>query len=488
MTNKQITHSPTPVHTTPLNIWEHYAPHSGQEEVHASTANQKVEEIARRWGKSRSLIAEFLKVFAQSLSLEPVQGLIPPFHAWIVCPSFPQARQTWNELLTLIPSAFIDDIKHDERIIYLKGSSKRPWGMLELKSADNADALQTVGLDFLGVSESQDVSNEAFEKLVPTLRSPGRMQRGLYEGIPSTWPDHWFWRLCDVAKRNVDGKYAYFHATAYENPMLSKDDLKEIESDRDILPDRAWRRMYLAERSEGGAFFTNIDPCTVGDLIPGPVPGVRYVGGLDLGRKRDATVLHIGEALGRRIVFHLSLDSGEPWPLQRAMITRIAKEWGVERLIVDATGMGGDIFTQELEAEGVPVEPYIITGGDNGSRIELLNTIAVSLERETIHFPPVGSLVRQLRAIQPIRRQGGGYKIEAPAGEHDDEVFALGLFLMAADPARDVGGSSRITRMRYLPSQSEASSGVRNGLGARMQREAKSRRTQERWMRSGIEV
>ncbi len=54
--------------------------------------------------------------------------------------------------------------------ITLNGMTEEVWGLIEMKSADNAQALQTVGLDFLWVSEAQDIPNAAAEKLRPTLR------------------------------------------------------------------------------------------------------------------------------------------------------------------------------------------------------------------------------------------------------------------------------------------------------------------------------
>jgi hypothetical protein len=463
-----------------------YTPHAGQIPFHASEARFKVVETARRFGKSRQALYEMLRRYAEDLSIPADPSLVPPWHGWIVVPSFPQARQTWNELLTLIPPTGLatpDQFHQNEMMVYLAGSEQRSWGFIEIKSGHDPENLQSVGLDFLWVNESQDISDRAFEKMLPTLRTPGRMSRAVYEGIPSMHADHWFRKMYVMAERGERPEYEAFKNTAFENPMLSKEQLEEIESDREVLTDAAWRRLYLAEFSASAGYFANIDACTAGDLLPSPIPGARYVAGLDLGRKVDASVLHIFDTLERKLVFHRSWDAGESWIIQREAITHICREWTVERLIMDATGMGGDIFSQELADMGLPVEPFII---NQQSREHLLNTTAVSLERQTVSFPPVGSLLRQLRAFQYRKTAGGNYRAEAPPGEHDDEVFALGLGLEACEPAQDVqivrGSGSR----KYLPTQAEAGTRQFNSKGAKYMKQRQIDRARERQDRIGV--
>lgn len=466
-----------------IDLARHYRPHAGQQKVHDAPARFKVLEVARRWGKSRLALFEMLKNYVEALDVPAPESLVPPWHAWVVCPSFPQARQTWNEMLSLIPRELVapNGFHQNEMMVYLIGSEVRPWGFIEVKSANDPDSLQSVGLDFLWVNEAQDVGDRAFEKLLPTLRTPGRASRAVYEGIPSMYSDHWFRKMYVMAERGARD-YVAFKATAFENPLLTPAQREEIEGDREVLTDAAWRRLYLAEFSASAGYFNNIDACIAGDLLPAPIPGPRYVAGLDLGRKIDASVLHVLDAVERKLVFHRSWDAGENWIIQREGIAHIAREWGLERLIMDATGMGGDIFTQELQEMGIPVEPFVITGGNGGSRDALLNTLAVAMERQTVSFPPVPSLLRQLRVFQYRKLPGGQYRAEAPPGEHDDEPFALALALMAADAPQAVmllrGGLSR----RYLPTQDEAMAGgvAGGGIGARIVAERRAERFRER--------
>jgi len=475
-----------------VDLKDLYEPHSGQQEVHDSPAHVKVLRIGRRWGKSRMALWEMLKRYVESRDVPGGPAMVPGFHAWIVCPAMPQARQVWNELLSFIPPQFYepDDVHQEDRTIFLKPPSKdRVYGLIEVKSAHNPEALQTAGLDFLWVQEAQDVQDAAFEKLLPTLRSPGRMSYAIYEGIPSTYPTHWFERNYQLALRGRDG-YEAFSYTAFDNPLLQLPEnewiLAEIEGDRELLTDRAWRRMYLAEFSEDGGYFTNISACIWGDELPGPLPGVSYVAGLDLGRKLDASVLHIMDSQERRVVHHISWDQGTDWILQREQMIRVCHEWGIQRLVVDATGMGGDMFANELIDAGLPVEPFQITWT---SREPLLQNLAISMERKNVSFPEIRPLLRELRAFQFVRLASGKFRPEAPSGEHDDEVFALALALTACiDPPSLVEARRVVHNARYAPTQAEVNQGrtAYHTNGARMVRQGILERTKARQEAAGI--
>ena len=471
---------------TLLDLGNSYTPHPGQQFLHEQDAHIKILEVGRRWGKSRFSLWELIRRYVESLEIETDNSVVPPFHAWIVAPSFPQARQVWNELIAFLPQQFIapGGIHQDDKLIYLIGSKKSPWGLIEVKSAHDPDALQTAGLDFLWITEAQDIKDTAFEKLLPTLRSPGRMSYGVFEGIPSTHRDHWFHRTFESAQNGRDGYLAY-KATSFENPLLSEEHRAAIEADRDSMRETAWRRMYLADFSQESGYFRNISNCIAGDLLPGPLPGVEYVAGLDLGRKMDASVMHIMDAKNRSLVSHHVWDDGTNWVMQREAITRIAKEWNVSRLVIDATGMGGDIFVQEIQESGLPVEPFIIT---SASREHLLQAVGVSMERQTINFPAVPSMLRQLRAFQYRKMSSGRWRVEAPLGEHDDEVFALALALTACADAPTITKvqPTKSRKARYAPTQSEAESGGFNSKSQHRRNSAKVERQRQREIEAGV--
>lgn len=460
-----------------------YTPHSGQLRMHRVKSKEKWMQCARRWGKGRFAFGELMDAYGEWQKRPFSKTLVPGFHAWIVLPTFAQARQAWHELTWLMPDRIVQEIARADWMIYLRGAHEGQWGLIELKSAHDPESLQTVGLDFLQVSESQDVSNDAIAKLRPTLRSPGRLGRAVFEGIPATYSDHWFQRGFELGKRKPNRKHVSFHATVYDNPMLTDVEKAEVEEDKEILPDKAWRRMYLAEFSEGGGFFQNVDSCVGGDLLVDPIPGLSYVAGLDIGISRDFTVLIVMDSESRQVVYHQFWDS-TPWPQVRAHINEIHAHWNIQRLVADATGMG-QAMVQEFVADGMNVEAFQIVGEN---RSNLLGKLAVALERETLHFPSIPLLLRQLRAFQYRRTKTGMWKAEAPAGEHDDEVFSLALALTACNDAPLKGGGRIKGNGRYLPTQEEVGQGRLMSEGARMMKERKIMKIRDRAEKIGVEV
>lgn len=470
-----------------------YTPHPWQETIHRSQAKNKVLEAARRLGKSRTAFWEMVKAFQWALQIPAPASLTPPFHAWVVTPTFPQAQQVWTELQAFLPADWLAGPPSQDRMqIRLKGSPNRTWGLIEVKSAHDGASLQTAGLDFLWVTEAQDVSEVAYLRMLPLLKSPDRLSLAVWEGIPALHSDDWFWRLCDYARDFDNPNYAYFHGTYAENPMLSQAQLDEIEAERELMTESAWKRMYLAERSESAGFFTNIGTCIMGDILTDPIPGARYIAGLDLGRKHDASVLWVADRTQRKFVHHRRWDAGEDWSMQREGVIRICNDWDVQRLVVDSTGMGGDIFSEALETAGLPVERYNIyttsvkkDGILQGSRILLLNTLAMAMERQNISFPAEPHLLRELRAFQWVRKAGMiEPRPDHPEGGHDDEVFAMGLALIACDnPAPEALGYRRLGPMRYLPHDQESG---RSTFVETLLRARRIKRLEERWQRSGI--
>jgi len=464
--------------TLTINLADYYQPHPGQQEYHDSPASKKYKEEGRRFGKSRSAFWEMMTSWFDSWETPADKSLVPPWHAWIVVPAFPQSHQVWTELLAFIPQKLIQNIKEDDKIIFLQGPPNRPWGMIELKSAHNPAALQTAGLDYLWVTEAQDVLDEAFEKLLPMLTSPGRQGKATYEGIPSLHSGHWFKRGCNAAQAGLKDA-AYFHHTAFDNPLLTEAQLAEIESHRELLPDRAWRRMYLAEFNEDAGYFSGIESCIEGWLLREPIPGTTYIAGIDLGRKVDPTVIHIMDARERRVIFHQTWDGSAEWTHIIESVIKLARDWDITRLIVDATGMGGDMFVSQMAEANLPVEPFIISDNANrtGVRTYLLESLVVAIEQRNVTFPSIPSLLRQLRAFQYRRLPGGSFKAEAPPGEHDDEVFALALALTACDEPAGIPSVSAPSsyRSRYVPTMAEMMGG---GLPSLVKRRAHVRTVQ----------
>jgi phage terminase large subunit-like protein len=110
--------------------------------------------------------------------------------------------------------------------------------------------------------------------------------------------ESWQWRVREAARTSPDW---YFHRLDRPPSWISE---KHLEEQKRLLPDLAFRRLWLNEWSTGSGdalAVADIDKAVVLDGPQGPEKGWQYIAGLDLGLKRDASALvllgkHIGWA------------------------------------------------------------------------------------------------------------------------------------------------------------------------------------------------
>jgi hypothetical protein len=439
-----------------------------------SDAKIKWVQAGRRAGKTRSSLMEAMNVIQKAATTPVTLGnsekkltakkanLVPEIHVWTVAPTRAQMLQVWNEMQTFIPEEYVrktrrkgqaggrgGGFKQDDLHVWLdlKNTSGTTEGLYrtevfwELKSADNPESLQTVGLDFLHMAEAQDIKEGAWSKVRPTLNSPGRLGRAIVEGVPPESTQHWFARNCKIAKENPNKRREYFHATTFDNTGLTQEDREEIEDEKQALTEAVWERFYMAKQPEGaGNFFRNIEAAYSKGAVElvRPIDGRHYVAGLDLGRSNDATVIIIKDRQTRESVAVVELMKTD-WSLQVETIKSLSVSWNVEEIYMDSTGLGGkfgeDVLYRELMEEGIPVIGYNFTPQ---KKYQLFLDYAISLEKETVSFPQNWvKLISQLEDIGHKESANRGHTFYTVSGKHDDWVDAECLALMACDPAME---------------------------------------------------
>ena len=454
-----------------------------QQEIVDSKSKIKWVQAGRRAGKTRVALMEAMSAI-ERISVTPVNlpdqegdltaeeaHLVPDIHIWTVAPTRAQMLQVWNEMQAFIPEEYVrknrrkgqaggrgGGFKQDDLHVWLdlKNLNGTTDGLYrkvvfwELKSADNPDSLQTVGLDFLHIAEAQDIKEAAWSKVRPTLNSPGRLGRAIVEGIPPESSQHWFARNCKIAKESPTKRREYFHATTFDNPHLTSEDREEIEDEKQALTEGIWERFYLARQPEGaGNFFRNITAAISKGAVEliRPVNGRHYVAGLDLGRTNDPTVMIVKDRQSRESVSFVELKKTD-WSLQVESIKSLSIKWNVEEIYMDSTGLGGkfgeDVLYRELMEESIPVIGYNFT---QGKKYQLFLDYAISLEKGTVSFPQSWvKLISQLEDIAYRESVNRGHQFYTVSGNHDDWVDAECLALMACDPAME-----GITGERIVP-------------------------------------
>jgi len=457
-----------------------YQPHEHQLKLHKSKAKVKWNQTGRRGGKTRSALEEDLAVI-ESLSHKYVEipsqpgkqtaeeaRLVPAIHVWTVAPTKAQMYQVWNEMQAFIPehlvsktnpyrdnklgggrgSGFKEDALHvwltfkDRNGRWLRGRDgkprPRPIIFWELKSADNPESLQSVGLDFLHITEAQEIAEIGWNKLRPTLSSPGRAGRALIEGIPPVSPSHWFARNFKRAKASPSRRREAFSWTAFDNPLLTEDQKDEIRDDKETMMEDDWNRLYMAIQPEGaGAFFRKVDKAARGTELMRPAKGgAEYVAGLDLGRSNDATVLIVKNRKTRESVSATELLKTD-WTIQMETIRSEARRWNLKQIVMDSTGLGGqfarDIMYTEMLAERIPVIAFNFT--PVAKYHDLYLPYRIALEHEEVSFPAEwNKLSSQLMDTTHKETSNRGHVFGTSSGAHDDWADAEVLALYGCDP------------------------------------------------------
>jgi hypothetical protein len=335
--------------------------------------------------------------------------------------------------------------------------------------------LQTVGLDFLWMTESQDIKQGAWDKVRPILSSPGRMGHACIEGIPPLNRAHWFSRGYNDAIRNPTVMDTAITATTFDNVYLTDDQKDDIRNEKRKTTEAMWNRMYMAiQPDSGGAFFSAraIDNAKISNELTYPEPAHQYVAGLDLGKQTDPTVLVIKDRETRESVFALEMLHRD-WVVQKATIAFETERWGCERIMMDSTGMGGDVLFDEFMNMGMPVEGFKFT---NPSKHQLFLELAVAIEQGTCSFPASWeNLIQQMEGFE-VTSQGGMFRYRQVDNGHDDWLDAEALALRACDPAREV-----------MEARARVSSkaGIR-GIGSKSKKQSSMMKTITNWRQDSV--
>lgn len=439
-----------------IKVPGNFDPHVTQLEFLASDASTKVLMAGRRWGKTRASAAQVM-MWIQEASMtrcfdeegkDVTHTLRPPVHVWVVGPNYSQLKTVMEEFAYFIPEHQIlragyqtvaKGTRQWETRLRLKTErGMRPHGcvrpevLIEFKSAENYEALQTVGLDVLYLTESQDIKDEALDKVLPTTISPYRSKKVIFEGIPPDSEQHWFARHWNLANRGSTPGTEAFKYKSTDNPHIGPDGLELIASYRDRMTDEAWRRMFFAKQPKGaGAFFRNIFEAArlnAIDYESGPVIGERYVAGLDIGRRNSESVLVVKNSRTRDSVYAEAFGDAD-WEYQLTKFEEICNNWRVDILHFDGTSCGGDIMDYLLSKTSVPAVPYNFS---SQSKSELYNKYAIALEQGLVAFPKEWTmLIKQLQAVRNVSTKQA--KFESDSGLLDDWVDAECLALWVCE-------------------------------------------------------
>lgn len=228
-----------------------------------------------------------------------------------------------------------------------------------------------------------------------------------------------FQRMYEWGQDKLHEDWRSFRHTSYDNPLL---DAKTLEQLRLGMPERTFRQELLAEFvDEERSVFWGLERLGGVEAEAEPVAGACYVMGVDLARYTDFTVVWVGRTDPPRGVYCQRFQH-QPWNLQTERIAGLARRYAAP-IYLDASGVG-DPICEALRTQGCSVVGVVFTAE---RKQQLIEHLVLGIAQEQFDCYPHEDTLRELAAFEQQPLPTGRYRLQAPAGQHDDCVIALAL-------------------------------------------------------------
>ncbi|MGQ9850812.1 MAG: terminase large subunit domain-containing protein [Aggregatilineaceae bacterium] len=330
---------------------------------------------------------------------------------WWIAPTYRMADDVWRSFKATLAGVW-QAKDEDMRRIDLPGG-----GVIAVRSGHNPDALRGAGLDLAVLDEAAYLHPAVWSAAIrPALAD--RRGEALFLSTPRG--RNWFWGLWMMGQRADQPHWKSWRFPTAANPLI---DPAEIEDARALLPERVFREEYLAEfLDDGGRVFRHVEEAATVEPGGSPQPDEHYVFGVDWGRDADFTCIAV-LAAGSRQLMALERFNAVGWAVQRGRLMALAAVWQPVAIWAEANSIGGPNI-EALQAEGLPVLPFVTTAASKGP---LIDALVLALERGELALLRDATLIEELNAYSLERLPGGRYRYSAPPGLHDDTVIALAL-------------------------------------------------------------
>jgi Phage terminase large subunit len=326
----------------------------------------------------------------------------PGQNFWWVAPIFPQAKIAFRRMKRGLPKGLFKANETELTITLVNGAA------IWFKGADKPDSLYGEDVYAAVIDEASRVKEEAFHAVRSTLTATQGAVRiiGNVKGRKN-----WFYQMARKAESG-EPNMSYARLLAYDAVDAGVLTVEEVEDARRVLPEAAFKEIYLAEASDdaGNPFgLKAIRECVapMSDMSPA-------CWGIDLAKSVDWTVAIALDGEGRVCRFE---RFQKPW--QETI--RVLRDLIKEPALVDSTGVGDPVL-EALQQERENFEGYKFTAP---SKQQLMEGLAVGIQQRHIRYPD-GPIVNELEQFE-YEYTKTGVRYGAPEGMHDDCVCSLAL-------------------------------------------------------------
>jgi len=353
--------------------------------------------------KARKTFTALLKVFKEAIEHPGVY--------WIISPVFRLAKDTiWNDPRML-------DTVFDPRIVEKKNLTDLSLKLINgswiyLYGADKPDYLRGPNPRGVVLDEFAVLKPEIWTEIVaPIIYS----NKGWAFFCFTPKGQNHAWKLWLAQKDNSDWETSFLPVS--KSQLLTK---KEIGSIKKSLPASAYAQEFECEFLSGeGVVFRRIREA-IKDIKPNFERP--HIFGLDLGRKRDFTVLVGFDRTNNHMDFFDRFTLVD-WDLQVQRIVHSLRKFHDPSVVVEANSIGDPII-EDLRRAGVRVIPFVTS---LQSKNNLIKKLSIFIENKYISFPDIPDLIDELGSFGYEITKSGNTKYSAPQGCHDDCVMAMGL-------------------------------------------------------------
>ncbi len=351
---------------------------------------------------------------------------------WWIAPSYDQATNAYNLILTMLPDNMYRERKSDLAIDILNPSGEI-HSIIVFKSGDKPGSLRGFAVNFFIMDEAALCKEDALVSVMTTLTQT--KGKGIFISTPKG--RNWFYDAYQKGEKRdefgmplyPDGKGDLFpewfsiRMPTWMNPHVG---LKEVYDFKKNMPQAVFMQEIGAQfLTESAGVFRGIKNCInyERNKFENPQPGHRYVMGVDLARIHDFTVITVADTIDNHVVYFERFNQ-IPWEVQYHKIITMSRRYNQAEAFMDSTGIG-DPIVESIERGGVKVTPYKI--GTNQQKKQLIDKLRIALENRKITYPHVPMLIKELEAYEYEISDGGVVKYSSPSGIHDDCVMSLAL-------------------------------------------------------------
>ena len=387
---------------------------------------------------------------------------------FVLAPSEDQASLIFNYCYRhFADNAFLDGLVdhyrfHNKPNITMKGGTV--LRRAPIAPSNQGQAIRGQHPTFLIVDESPLIDDKLFiDNVEPSIISNTAPFINL--GTPKSKENHMYRYLYDESysesftRLHYTWRDAVKRGRAYDPPYTEEDMLTKmmewgeesiywkteyecefVESSSNIFNPKLLRAAFRPELRfhEGGKDFHN---CVVG---------------VDIGKSVNSTVISVWcteksdtQNIARLIYLEeiSPKTGGHDIPYQRERIVSVANNFGADKLIIDATGIGGAI-EQEMRIacidSGIYFIPFVFTGGPRGSKTQVYRDMVSYFQKDQVLVPDPKNLPpEQAKLVNKWYREhvdleyttdaaNKTEKIAAPSGKHDDYCDSTAIALHAA--------------------------------------------------------